>query len=1227
MKVKYSRISAPLKKESEKLRLIIITGILAMFFFLYTFFDSGVKGYPPLYICLCITLFYTCFKYLHEWYHYLNISSPPVLHETENYTVDILTTFCAGEPYDMLEDTLKAISEIRYPHTGWCCDEADDPLVREMCLRYGIKHITRTVKKDAKAGNINNALQHATGTICVVLDPDHVPAPEFLDIVLPYFKDPEIGYVQVVQAYKNHGESLIAKGAAQQTYQFYGPMMMSMHGYGTAQAIGANCTFRRAALDSIGGHAAGLAEDMHTAMQLHSKGWKSIYVPAVISRGLVPSTLEAYYKQQLKWSRGTFDLLFYSYPKLFKGFTPFQKVHYFLLPLHYLSGLITLLNFMIPVFSLFFAESPLYMDFTSFLIALFPLLCISLLVRHYVQKWVVEETERGFHIVGGLLQIGTWWIHLTGFIYTIFRKKVPYIPTPKNDNDPTPLRLHIPNLSVIAISLLAIIYGLNRDWTPYSLFMAGFAVVNILVLTFVIYASYRRASYLKVSLFFKAKKNLWLFRHWFYRSVRENALILSCIIVTGTINAYQEINEVNEYKYEPLPKERTFYHGLFQPVTNNGITSLRSIYPVNKDSLQIISFYLAWDDSSLHHLLPVKEMEEVYRNNSIPMLTLEPWLSRKEVFRQITEGCFDAGINSLAKQFASINKPVFLRFAHEPENPRYPWSSSGGNSSQSFIAAWRYLHDKFIAAGADKVLWVYNPWKPESADEYFPGSEYVDWLGVDILNYNKQNHSESFEELYRPFHNTAVFQKGLPVLLAETGSLGENKEKWWDATWKVMDTAFSEIRGVVAFNNDFDHYGVNGYQEEPLKWSLPVRSAFHSALPPSLLNTDLWNDTLHVYPEHTEVAKQLPVQMRAVIYDKGYHWFRNIHTASERVLQMDFAALKELKINTIFRTIPGIYDKNIFKMCRSNNINIIPMLWADLDIKTIKDNEYLNKEKHRLLNIIKDFKDNSSVAAWNISNDVLGKMETSFWAPDLFYYKVRYLKWLQELVTEIKSIDPSHPVTLNISLDHYTTTRIKDYQTYIGKVDQFLVNGESLNKKLAMSIVPAGKVAWGIVEPALWDFLSGNKKFIVPNWQDQDASGYVSLNGLFDLQGRKKQSYFTVLKYWMPEVQTKRSVIPDYKILRPARLALPGTMLTYYTLIKDSLNQWEFAKEEPNTTYEWYLVRTDQYGNSLYMNFAGNGVYKTIIAPKHPETYRLYFKVIKGNQVKGSLITLNMPLN
>ena len=86
--------------------------------------------------------------------------------------------------------------------------------------------------------------------------------------------------------------------------------MQGMHGTGTAVAIGANCTFRRTALESIGGHGIGLAEDLVTSIRLHAAGWKSVYVPEVVSRGLVPGDLESFLKQQLKWSRGVHECSF-----------------------------------------------------------------------------------------------------------------------------------------------------------------------------------------------------------------------------------------------------------------------------------------------------------------------------------------------------------------------------------------------------------------------------------------------------------------------------------------------------------------------------------------------------------------------------------------------------------------------------------------------------------------------------------------------------------------------------------------------------------------------------------------------------------------------------------------------------------------------------------------------------------------------------------------------------
>lgn len=294
---------------------ILIFGIFSLLIFLYGFFNEVRIGHKVLYYLLTISLFFKLLKVGFEWYHYAGLPKlqdkskkpkPPA----KSYTVDMLTTFCPGEPYKMLENTLKALVAVKYPHTTYLCDEGDDAFAKKLCAELGVVHVTRKTHENAKAGNINNALKQATGEICVILDPDHAPYPDFLDHVLHHFDNPQVGYVQVVQAYGNQKESFIAQGAAEQTYTFYGPYMQAMGEYGTAQAIGANCTFRRAALDSIGGHAPGLTEDMHTSMLLHAKGWESVYEPVILSRGQVPSSISAYYKQQIKWSRGTFDLWF-----------------------------------------------------------------------------------------------------------------------------------------------------------------------------------------------------------------------------------------------------------------------------------------------------------------------------------------------------------------------------------------------------------------------------------------------------------------------------------------------------------------------------------------------------------------------------------------------------------------------------------------------------------------------------------------------------------------------------------------------------------------------------------------------------------------------------------------------------------------------------------------------------------------------------------------------------
>ena len=180
----------------------------------------------------------------------------------------------------MFEKTLAACARIRYPHTTYLLDDTRDPCFREAASRHGAVWLELVGIPGAKAGKINHALALTDEEFILVLDPDHIPFPEFLDRVLGQFLDERVGFVQVSQAYYNQERSFTAAGAAEQTYAFYGPGLMGLYGHGASVAIGANCTFRRAALDSIGGHGIGLAEDLVTAIRLHAAGWRSKQRPS-----------------------------------------------------------------------------------------------------------------------------------------------------------------------------------------------------------------------------------------------------------------------------------------------------------------------------------------------------------------------------------------------------------------------------------------------------------------------------------------------------------------------------------------------------------------------------------------------------------------------------------------------------------------------------------------------------------------------------------------------------------------------------------------------------------------------------------------------------------------------------------------------------------------------------------------------------------------------------------
>jgi hypothetical protein len=187
-----------------------------------------------------------------------------------------------------------------------------------MCRRLGTRYYSRGTNEYAKAGNLNNGLRHTDADFVMVLDADQVPSPEFLEQTLGYFDDPAIAYVQAPQAYYNT-ESLLFQPMRGRRAGWVEPQpinygtQLARNGWEAALFVGGAAVLRRTALDQVGGFALGTPdEDVHTALRLHARGWRSVFTPEPLAFGLAAANMLQFHTQRHRRTAGTLNLLFRS---------------------------------------------------------------------------------------------------------------------------------------------------------------------------------------------------------------------------------------------------------------------------------------------------------------------------------------------------------------------------------------------------------------------------------------------------------------------------------------------------------------------------------------------------------------------------------------------------------------------------------------------------------------------------------------------------------------------------------------------------------------------------------------------------------------------------------------------------------------------------------------------------------------------------------------------------
>ncbi|MGW5236718.1 glycosyltransferase family 2 protein [Streptomyces nodosus] len=403
--------------------------------------------------------FFRCVNVLSNAHATLVARDPvPVVPETGT-RVAFLTTFVPGkEPLSMVTKTLEAAVRLR--HRGllhvWLLDEGDDPEVKAVCAHLGVHHFSRKGvprwnrptgphRARTKHGNYNAWLEAHGGDYeyFASVDTDHVPLPNYLERMLGYFRDPDVGFVIGPQMYGNY-DSFVTKAAESQQFLFHALIQRAGNRYGAPMFVGTSNAVRITALRQIGGLYDSITEDMATGFEMHrhrnpatGRKWRSVYTPDVLAVGEGPGAWTDFFTQQLRWSRGTYETILKQYWKGFFSLPPGRLLNYTMMIVFYpMSALNWILAALSCALFLGLGASGVNIDPTVWLMLYgnASALQIGLYIwnrRHNVSP---HEPEGSGGVAGMVMSALSAPVYARSLMDAVLRRKSSFVVTPKGDS-------------------------------------------------------------------------------------------------------------------------------------------------------------------------------------------------------------------------------------------------------------------------------------------------------------------------------------------------------------------------------------------------------------------------------------------------------------------------------------------------------------------------------------------------------------------------------------------------------------------------------------------------------------------------------------------------------------------------------------------------------------------------------------------------------------------------
>ena len=225
--------------------------------------------------------------------------------------------------------------------------------------------------------------------------------------------------------------------------------------------------------------------------------------------------------------------------------------------------------------------------------------------------------------------------------------------------------------------------------------------------------------------------------------------------------------------------------------------------------------------------------EAARARGAIPLVTMP--LPADITLEKVAAGRQDRVITAWAQAAKAWGYPFLFRPWWEVNGDWYPWGRD-----PDYVAAWRHFHDLVVAEGATNVTWAWvtnTLWvDPESNPApYYPGDDYVDWVGMDAYNWGENplqpdRWTTPAETIEPTLQVLKLIAPGKPICICELASteIGGEKAPWITELLTNYLPSHPEIKAFLWFNWNIEQEG--GFWDWPIESTPAAQAAFNSGI-------------------------------------------------------------------------------------------------------------------------------------------------------------------------------------------------------------------------------------------------------------------------------------------------------------------------------------------------------------------------------------------------------------